>query len=132
MNKIARAAPAPLILPWLAKRAGLRWGVAPDSPLMKNASVFLLLTRLGSLMAEPGLVKGDMADIHMAGSMKPEEAAAAAKDIQSNPKNPLYDAYWNRCTKEHHITDEEHKVAVDRQQALSRIGYANRPMRGGR
>src|ERR1700690_3265095 len=43
----------------LAEKAGLRWGVDKDSPLMQNASVFMLLARLGKAGGEGKLVQGD-------------------------------------------------------------------------
>ncbi len=77
----------------LAERAGRKFGVDPANPLMKNASVFTLLTRIGRMMGEDQLVTGDQGGgLNL--NINPERAAASAKDIQQNKSNPDYDAYW--------------------------------------
>lgn len=78
-----------------AQRAGRRWGVAPDSPLLKNATVFLLLNRLAKAGEEAGLVKGEQDHFGVNPSMTNEQAEAAADDIMRNKANPLHKAYWD-------------------------------------
>lgn len=78
-----------------AQRAGRRWGVAPDSPLLKNATVFLLLNRLAKAGEEAGLVKGEQDHFGVNPAMTNEQAEAAADDIMKNKANPLHKAYWD-------------------------------------
>ncbi len=78
-----------------AQRAGRKWGVAPDSPLLKNATVFLLLNRLSKAGAEAGLVKGEQDHFGVNPAMTNEQAEKAADDIMRNKANPLHKAYWD-------------------------------------
>ncbi len=78
-----------------AQRAGRKWGVAPDSPLLKNATVFLLLNRLSKAGAEAGLVKGEQDHFGVNPTMSNEQAASAADDIMKNKSNPLHKAFWD-------------------------------------
>ncbi len=78
-----------------AQRAGRKWGVAPDSPLLKNATVFLLLNRLSKAGAEAGLVKGEQDHFGVNPTMSNEQAEKAADDIMKNKANPLHKAYWD-------------------------------------
>ncbi len=78
-----------------AQRAGRKWGVAPDSPLLKNATVFLLLNRLSKAGAEAGLVKGEQDHFGVNPAMSNEQAAAAADDIMKSKANPLHKAFWD-------------------------------------
>lgn len=78
-----------------AQRAGRRWGVAPDSPLLKNATVFLLLNRLAKAQGEAGLVTGEQDHFGVNPTMTNEQADAAADDIMKNKANPLHKAYWD-------------------------------------
>ena len=78
-----------------AQKAGRRWGVSPDSPLLKNATVFLLLNRLEKAGREAGLVQGDQDHFGVNPAMSPDKAEAAADDIMRNKANPLHKAYWD-------------------------------------
>lgn len=115
----------------LAENAGKRWGVEKDSPLMQNATVFALLTRLGKAGGEAMLVKGDQADDNLA-QQTPETALKALEAIRDDPKNPLWAAYWNRDPEnpKKEKPHPDHDKVVERVKNLSRLAYANRPVRG--
>lgn len=113
----------------LAERAGRRWGVDSKSDLMKNATAFMLLTRLGRLMKEDSFVTGDVSDIGAAGRMSADQSAKAAIDIMTNKSNADYAAYWNRDGK---TSPERLKAVRDKVAALQVAGYANRPQRTAR
>lgn len=85
----------------LAERAGRKWGVDPASPLMKNATVFMLLTRLAKAQSEDELIKGELETMGINGAMTAEQADKAANDIMRNKENPLYDAFKNRDHVDH-------------------------------
>jgi hypothetical protein len=110
----------------LAARAGRRWGVDAKSMYMKDATIFMMLARLGGLMSESKLVTGDMGNIALAGNLTPATAEAAAVDIQSNKNNPDWAAYWNQGN----ISAEAHEAAVEKVNSLRRLAHANRPQRG--
>jgi len=94
----------------LAERAGRRFGVDPANPLMKNASVFMLLSRIGRMMGEDSLVKGDTSDLGIA-NMSAEQAEKTANDIVKNREHPDYKAYWNG-------NDPRHAAVVDKVNSL--------------
>lgn len=85
----------------LAEKAGRRWGVDPASPLMKNATVFMLLTRLAKATSEDELIKGELDSLGIRGGMTAEEADKAANDIMRNKENPLYEAFKSRDHVDH-------------------------------
>lgn len=107
-----------------ADRAGRKFGVAADNPLMKNATVFMLLTRIGRLSSEDSLVVGDSGGIGDALRMNADQAGATAKDIQQNKENPDYKAYWN-------ANDARHSVVVERVNAMLQLATKDKPRRTG-
>jgi len=111
-----------------AKRAGLRFGIATDNPIMKHASVMMALARVGKLLGEDKLVTGDVSDFALSANMTPEAAQKAVVDIQTNKNNPDYAAYWNQGK----VSAEDHQRAVDKAKRLSAVAYANRVQRAGR
>ena len=117
----------------LAEKAAQRWGLDKDSPLMQNASVFALLTRIGKAQGESGLVRGDTADDNLA-QHTPESALKSLTDIRENVKNPDYFAYWNRDPEnpKKEKVHPDHDKVVEKVKRLSALAYANRQMRGGR
>ena len=115
-----------------AKRAGLRFGIAADNPVMKHASVMMALARVGKLLGEDKLVTGDVSDFALSANMTPEAAQKAVVDIQTNKNNPDYYAYYNYEKDGKKPTAEEHQKAVDKAKRLSAIAYANRQQRSGR
>jgi hypothetical protein len=114
-----------------AENAGRKWGVEADSPLMQNATVFALLTRLGKAGGEAPLVKGDTNEDNLA-SLTPETALKALEAIRDDPKNPLWAAYWNRDPEnpKKEKVHADHDKVVERVKNLSKLAYANRPVRG--
>jgi hypothetical protein len=66
--------------------------------------------------------------------MTSENAEKTLNDMRSNPKNPLWAAYWNKDPenpKKDKIHPDHDKV-VARAKALSQLAYKDRPMRGAR
>jgi hypothetical protein len=115
----------------LAEKAGLKWGVDKDSPLMQNATVFALLTRLGKAGVEAGLVKGDTSDDALT-QHTAETAQAALEKIRSDKTSPDWFAYWNR-DPENPMKEKphpKHDEVVAKAKRLSMIANANRPQRG--
>lgn len=115
----------------LAEKAGMKWGVDKDSPLMQNATVFALLTRLGKAGGEAGLVKGDTTDDNLA-TLTPETAQAALDKIRGEKGSAEWCAYWNRDPEhpEKEKPHPKHEETVAKAKRLSMIANANRPMRG--
>ena len=113
----------------LAQRAGRRFGVDPTNPVIKNATVFMLLARLGRMMSEDSLVTGDNTGLGLAVKMTDEQADAAARDIMTNKANPDHAAYRNDDGKQN---PSRVKEVRDRVNALLLQANRNRPRRGGR
>lgn len=105
-----------------AQKAGRKWGVDPASPLLKNATVFLLLNRLAKAGAEAGLVKGEQDHFGIAPGMTPAAAEAAADDIMRNKANPLHKAYWDG-------NNPDNGKAKDTWRSLREIAKQGRPDR---
>jgi hypothetical protein len=113
----------------LAERAGAKWGVAADSPLMQNATVFMLLTRLGKAGAEDRLITGDNAGDGLQPTT-PEAALKVAKTIQGDRSHADWGAYWNRDEKTgKEIQHPRHDEVVAKVNKLLALGYKDRPMR---
>lgn len=106
----------------LAAKAGQRWGLSMENPVMKNASALLAMARVGQAMGESTLVTGD-ANFGSVSRMTAAEAEKESTAIMTNKDHPLYAAFWNRDKK---ISEEEHQKAVARRDTLSRIAYADR------
>lgn len=98
----------------LAEKAGRRWGVDPTSPLMKNATVFMLLTRLAKAGAEDEFIKGELEGMGISGGMTAADADKAADDIMRNKENPLYAAFHNRG-------DPDHDTAVKKWNGYNKV-----------
>lgn len=114
----------------LAEKAGLRWGVEKDSPLMQNATVFMLLTRLGKAGGESALVQGDTGDEALR-AHTPESAQKALDAIRDDNKNPKWFAYWNK-DPENSKKDKphpDHDKVVSECKRLSALANANRQLR---
>ena len=114
----------------LAEKAGQRWGVEKDSPLMQNATVFMLLTRLGKAGGEAPLVQGDTGDDALR-AHTPESAQKALDAIRDDNKNPKWFAYWNK-DPENPKKDKphpDHDKVVSECKRLSALANANRQMR---
>jgi len=79
----------------LAQRAGRKFGIDPANPLMKNASVFMLLTRIGRVMGEDTLQTGSTEGLGPDARMSAEQAEKQASDIIHNKQHPDHEAYWN-------------------------------------
>lgn len=79
-----------------AQRACRKFGFDPNSPFLKNASIFMALSRVGRIVKEDTLITGSTTSLKDAESMAPEEAGKRAESIARNPKDPLYNAYWNK------------------------------------
>jgi|GEM_PF-1339987 len=111
----------------LAERAGARFGLDPNNPAFKNASVFAAMMRIGKAMSEDSMIKGESAKNMSlsADQMTPEQANAAAREISTNKENPDYKAYWDKNHKNH---DE----VVQRVNRLWVKAASNRPQRGAR
>lgn len=105
-----------------AKRFGTRFGVAHDSPLMKNATFLLAAAEAGKLLAEDNLVTGDTSDFHMTANMDPKAAAKETEAIKTDKNHPLYSAYWNRDNKH---SPKEVEEARSRARRLSQIAYTS-------
>jgi hypothetical protein len=117
----------------LAEKAGMKWGVDKDSPLMQNATVFALLTRLGKAGGEAGLIKGDTTDDNLA-AHTPETAQKALEKIRDDKTNADWFAYWNRDPENpsKEKAHPRHDEVVAKAKKLSALANANRPMRTGR
>jgi hypothetical protein len=114
----------------LAEKAGMRWGVDKDSPLMQNATVFMLLTRLGKAGGEAPMIQGDTSDDALR-AHTPESAQKALDEIRDNNKNPKWAAYWNK-DPENLKKDKphpDHDKVVAECKRLSALANANRQMR---
>lgn len=112
-----------------ADRAAQRWGVAKDSPLLKNATVFMLLSRLGKAQGEGKFVEGDVSDQALT-AFTPDTALKAADSIRDNHENAEWSAYWNRDPKTNkEINHPDHDKAVAKVKRLTQLAYANRAMR---
>ncbi len=112
-----------------ADRAAQRWGVAKDSPLLKNATVFMLLSRLGKAQAEGQFVQGDTSDAGLM-NLTPDTALKAAEAIRDNRENAEWSAYWNRDPKTNkEINHPDHDKIVAKVKKLTSIAYKDRPQR---
>lgn len=113
----------------LAERAGQRWGVDKNNPLMKNATAFMLLTRLGKAMSEDKLIQGETSEYALK-DMNSETALKAADSIRDNKDNGKWSAYWNRDPKTgKEINHPDHDKVVAEVKRLTQLAHANRPMR---
>lgn len=106
----------------LAERAGRKFGVDPANPLMKNASVFMLLSRIGRMMSEDTLVQGDTGGLGPQLRLTEEQAMATAQDIMTNKANPDYAAYRNR-------EDPRHASVYERVNSMLIQATKNKPRR---
>ncbi len=106
----------------LAQRAGRKFGIDPTNPLMKNASVFMLLTRIGRAMGEDNLKTGSTDGLGPDIRMTAEQAEAAASDIIHNKKNPDNAAYWTPG-------DPRNASVKERVTSLMAIATRDRPRR---
>lgn len=104
-----------------AERAGRKFGIDPNNPGMKNASLFLAMARVGKAMQEGTMVKGEPEKLE---NMSSASALARMNDIKDNPANPKNEAYWQR--KGPH---PDHDAVVAEARALSAIAYRDRPQR---
>jgi hypothetical protein len=80
-----------------AQRACRKFGLDPNSPFLKNASVFMAFSRVGRNIKEDTLITGATTGLKDAENMAPDEAGKRAESIARNPKDPLYNAYWNKA-----------------------------------
>lgn len=69
-----------------AARAARTVGLDPESPGLRDPEVIKALNRFAEMMAEDKLVSGDFSPSMQNGQYR-------AKDIMTNPKNPLYEKY---------------------------------------
>lgn len=102
----------------LAERAGRKLGVDPANPLMKNATVFMLLARIGNTMKEDTLVTGDTSESGLS-NMSAEQATAAANAIQTDKTNPDYKAFYARDADK--VSEKDHQAAVAKVARLRAI-----------
>lgn len=109
----------------LAQRAGRKWGVAPDSPLLKNATVFMLLNRLAKADSEDVIIKGELEGLGLKADLSPAEAEKQADDIQNNKENPLNKAFKDR-------NDPDHAKARAKWEALLKVAVRDKPQRTAR
>lgn len=79
-----------------AQRCCRKAGIDPNTPFLKNASIFMGLSRLGRLLKEDALITGATTSLSDAVNLAPDEAGKRAESIARNPKDPLYGAYWNK------------------------------------
>jgi len=101
----------------LSVRGAATLGIDPKSPIFKNAAVRAAMVRFANLVAEDKIVRpGD-----------PEagtgDELAEARDIASNPQNPLYKAYNDPL-------DPRHEMAKARRNELYRIDGEKKLRRG--
>lgn len=106
----------------LVARAGAKWGVGKDNPLLKNATVFMLLTRLAKADREDSLITGELTDMGLQPNMSPADAQKQANDIATNKANPMNAAFLNRDHK-------DHPEAVRQWQTLMKVIAASKPPR---
>ena len=110
-------------------KACQRWGVDKNNPILKNATAFMLMARLGKAGGESALVQGDTEGDALR-QHTPETAAKALASIRDDSKNPEWYAYWNydpnspgkKVSKAH----PEHDAVVAKAKRLSAIANANR------
>lgn len=90
----------------LATRGANTLGIDPKSPIFKNAAVRLALIRATQLVSEEKMITGGDA-----GSGSAMNERDQARDIMSNPQNPLHKAWADP-------NDPRHEQAKDRVSAL--------------
>lgn len=97
----------------LAKRGAAMFGIDPADPIMKNAKVFLAMTRAATAISEDKFVSGQ------SGGAKTMSDAQLAQDIISNKANPEHAAYWNPL-------DANNKAVKAKVQALMAAAHAKK------
>ena len=110
-------------------KACQRWGVSKDNPILKNATAFMLLARLGKAGGESPLIQGDTEGDALR-QHTPETAAKALSSIRDDSKNPEWFAYWNydpaspnkKISKPH----PDHDAVVAKAKRLSALANANK------
>jgi LmbE family N-acetylglucosaminyl deacetylase len=110
-------------------KACQRWGVSKDNPILKNATAFMLLARLGKAGGESPLIQGDTEGDSLR-QHTPETAAKALSSIRDDSKNPEWFAYWNYDPaspgKKIHKPHPDHDTVVAKAKRLSALANANR------
>lgn len=95
-----------------AKRAARKYGLDPESPFLKNASVFMAMSRAGRNLKEDTLITGATETLASLDNISAAEAGKRAESIARNPKDPLYKAYWNKGEDGKPFDHPEHDSTV--------------------
>lgn len=98
----------------LASRGAATLGIDPKNAILKNADVRLAMVKFATLVSEEKLIRGTE---QAGGGMS---ALEQARDIVSNPANPLHKAF-------HDPTDPRNEAAKEKVNTL----YRTAPARGG-
>lgn len=102
----------------LSERGAYTLGIDVKDPIWKNAQVRLAALRAANLVSEDKLITGDPTQIDVGNERD------MARDIMSNPQNPLHRA-WSDAN------DPRHEQAKERVNELYRI-HGERQARSGR
>lgn len=98
----------------LAVRAARTLGLDPKDPIFRNAKVVIAMAKVGEMVSEDRLVSGDS----KGGDGMSDRAKA--KDIVTNPSNPLHKAYHNENDPQHDEAVRTHSEFNKRAAAVAR------------
>ena len=112
-----------------AQRAARKFGLDPNSPFLKNASIFMALSRVGRSVKEDTLIQGATDPLDAGANLTNDQARSQAESITHDPKNPLYQAYWNKDEKGNHVEHKDHDKVVARVNALWAAAVKGKPDR---
>ena len=98
----------------LAVRAARTLGLEPTDPIFRNHKVVVAMARVGEMVSEDRLVSADS----KGGDGMSDRAKA--KDIVTNPSNPLHKAYHNENDPQHDEAVRTHSEFNKRAAAVAR------------
>lgn len=98
----------------LAVRAARTLGLDPKDPIFRNSKVVIAMAKVGEMVSEDRLVSGDSK------SGDGMSDRAKAKDIVTNPANPLHKAYHNENDPQHDEAVRTHSEFNKRAAAVAR------------
>jgi hypothetical protein len=96
----------------LAERAASAGGLDTESPLFNNPDMQRFLANIGGQISE-----GQVENIQT--KTTGMTAADEARDIQTNPENPLYEAYRGSIPDRKRVEEARQKVAQLQAQSVS-------------
>lgn len=112
-----------------AQRACRKFGLDPASPFLKNASIFMALSRVGRSVKEDTLITGATDGLGGGANLTNDQAKAQAESITHDPKNPLYQVYWNKDEKGRPTQHKDHDKVVSRVNELWAMAVKGKPDR---